>query len=47
MLLKLAKVDTDIYKAYSTRSASRSNVKIKGLSSADILERGSWSRKST
>ena len=44
-VLKLAKIDTDIYKAHSTRSASASNVKLKGLSLADILKRGS--RKST
>ena len=46
-VLKLTKIDTDIYKAHSTRSASTSNVKLKGLSLADILKRGSWSRKST
>ena len=46
-VLKLAKVDTDIYKAHSTRSASTSNVKLKGLSLTDTLKRGSWSRKST
>ena len=46
-VLKLGKVDTDIYKAHSTRSAFTSNVKLKGLSMADILKGGSWSRKST
>ena len=46
-VIKLAKVDTDIYKAHLTRSASTSNVKLKGLSLSDILRRKSWSRKST
>ena len=46
-VLKLAKIDTDIYKAHSTCSASTSNVKLKGLSLADILKRGLWSRNST
>ena len=46
-VLKLEKVDTDIYKTHSTCSASASDVKLKGLSLADILKRGSWSRKST
>ena len=46
-VLRLAKTDTDIYKAHSARSASTSNVKLKGLSLTDILKRGSWSRKST
>ena len=46
-VLRLAKIDTDIYKGHSTRSASTSNVKLKGLSLADILKRGSSSRKYT
>ena len=46
-VLRLAKIDTDIYKAHSTRSASTSNVKLKGLFLADTLKRGSWSRKTT
>ena len=46
-VLKLAKIDTDICKAHSARLASTSNVKLKGLSLADILKRGSWSRKPT
>ena len=46
-VLKLVKIDTDIHKAHSTRSASTSNVKLKGLSFEDMLKRGSWSRKST
>ena len=46
-ILKLEKVDTDMYKTHSTRLASTSNVKLKGLSLTDILKRGSWSRKST
>ena len=37
-VLKLAKIDTDIYKAHSTRSASTSNVKLKGLPLGDILK---------
>ena len=46
-VLKLAKVDTDIYKAHSTRSASTSNVKLNSLSLAELLKRGSLSRKPT
>ena len=46
-VLRLAKIDTDIYKAHSTCSTSTSNVKLKGLSFADMLKRGSWSWKST
>ena len=46
-VLKLEKIDTDTYKAHSTRLASASDVKLKDLSLADILKRGSWSRKST
>ena len=42
-VLKLAKIDSDIYQAHSTHSASKSNVKLKGLSLADILKTGSWS----
>ena len=46
-VLKLAKTGTDIYKAHLTRSTSTSNVKLKGLSLADVLKRQQWSRKST
>ena len=46
-VLKLVKIDTNIHKAHSTSSASTSNVKLKGLSLADMLKRGSWSKKST
>ena len=46
-VLTLANVDTGVYKAHSTRSASTSNANLKGLSLADVLKRGSWSNKST
>ena len=46
-VLKLAKTDTDMYKAHSTRSASTSNVHLKSLSLTDILKRESWSIKAT
>ena len=39
-VLKLAKLDTDIYEAHSTRSASTSNVKLEGFSLSDILKEG-------
>ena len=44
-VLRLTKIDTDIYKPQSTRSASTSNVKLKALS-LDMSKRASWSRKS-
>ena len=44
-VLKLAKIDTDIYKAHLTCSASTSNVKLKGFFLAYLLKGGSWSRK--
>ena len=37
-VLRLAKVDTDMYKAHSTCSASTLHVKLKGFSFADILK---------
>ena len=43
-VLQLAHVDTNVFKGYSTRSASTSN--LKGLPLSDILHRGSWSRAS-
>ena len=47
-MLKLAKVDTGIYKAHKTCTASTSNVKLKGLSLIKISKKeGSCSRKST
>ena len=44
-------IDTDIFKAHSTRAASSSKVKSKihttGLSIQDILKRGNWSNKTS
>ena len=38
-VLKLAKTGTDIYKAHLPRLTSTSNIKLKGLSLADVLKR--------
>ena len=40
-------INTDIFKAHSTRSASSTKASLAGLSLPDILKRGSWSNKST
>ena len=45
-VLQLANVDANVF-GHSTRSASTSKVNLKGLTLADILQRGSWSRVST
>ena len=41
-LLKLAGLDVNIFKGYSTRAASTSKASVSGLSLCEILERGSW-----
>ena len=46
-VLHLAGIDTQIFKAHSTRSASTSKTELHGLSISDILDRGSWSNSST
>ena len=46
-VLRLANVDTNIFKGHSTRSASTSKVSLHGLALSDILQRGSWSAAST
>ena len=46
-MLKLAGVDVNILKKYSTRAASTSKTTASGLSLCEILERGSWSSPST
>ena len=50
-VLKESGVNTEIFKAHSTRSASFSKVGSKidtlGISLEDILKRGNWSKKST
>ena len=43
-VLKLANMDTYVFKGHSTRSASTSKVNLKGLALSDILHRGSWLR---
>ena len=40
-------IDTNTFKAHSTRSASASKAGLQGASIEDILKRGSWSNKST
>ena len=45
-ILGSAGIDTNLFTAHSTRAASTSKAKVKGLS-LDILKRGNWSNKST
>lgn len=47
IVLRNAGIDTNIFKAHSSRSASTSKAKIGGCSLQDILKRGQWSGKST
>ena len=42
-----AGIDTDKYKAHSTRSAATSKAKAVGLSVSDIIAQANWSRAST
>ena len=46
-VLSEANIETEIFKGYSTRSASTSNAGLAGISVTDILETGSWSNAST
>ena len=46
-ILGSAGIDTNLFTAHSTRAASTSKAKVKGLSLEDILKRGNWSNKST
>jgi len=46
-LLSDAGVDTEIFKAHSTRVAASSTAKCAGASTADILKMAGWSRSST
>ena len=45
-ILGSAGIDTNLFTAHSTRAASTSKAKVKGLSLEDILKRGNWSNKS-
>ena len=46
-LLGKAGINTDVFKAHSTRAASVSAAKMKGVSLRDILDAADWSREST
>ena len=46
-MLKIAGIDTSLYKERSLRSASTSKAKVLGISLKDILKRGQWSEAST
>ena len=46
-ILGLSGTNTNLFTAHSTRAASTSKVKVKGLPLEDILKRGSWSNKWT
>ena len=45
--LKQAGINTDLFKAHSTRSASSSKASVDGVPLAEILKRGSWPHHST
>ena len=45
--LKQAGINTDLFKAHSTRSASRSKASVGGSPLVGILKRGPWSHHST
>ena len=47
LVLKMAGIDTSLYKAHSCRSASTSKAKVLGISLKDILKRDQWSGAST
>ena len=47
LVLKIAEIDTSLYKAHSCRSGSTSKAKVLGISFKDILKRGQWSGAST
>jgi len=46
-VLKLSGIDTDSFKAHSTRSAVASKAKKLGISTKEIIKRGNWSNEST
>jgi hypothetical protein len=46
-VLKMAGIDTNVFKAGSTRAASASKAKALGATIEEILKNGGWTRKST
>ena len=44
--LGMAGIDTKLFQAHSTRSASSSKAKVGGLSLQEVLDRGNWSSSS-
>ena len=46
-VLNLSSIDTRTFTSHSTRSASSSKAKASGVSAAEIMKRGYWSRSST
>ena len=46
-LLGKAGINTDLFKAHSTRSTSSSKASVGGVPLVEILKRGSWSHHST
>ena len=45
--MKQSGIDTDIYKAHSTRAAATSKAKAQGLSTEQIITRANWSKTET
>lgn len=46
-IMQAAGLDTEMFKAHSTRAASTSKAKMEGLSVTDILQQANWSRAGT
>lgn len=46
-VLKISGINTEIFKAHSSRSASSTGASLAGASVSEILKMGSWSREST
>ena len=46
-VLAMAGINTEVFKAHSTRSASSSKAEVTGVSLTDVIKQGHWSQAST
>ena len=46
-VLAMAGINTEVFKAHSTQSASSSKAEVTGVSLTDIIKQGNWSQAST
>ena len=46
-ILAMACINTEVFKAHSTRAASSSKSEVTGISLTDIIKQGQWSQSST